>query len=163
MKIPFFSIHARAAVLFLALCGNAALYAAPNQNSTEPAVGTETVNVGDLPTPEVLRLAYFILLPGNHNYHGHRGQAMDEISAIAQSFGLDLKERGQGREEQKKSDARLVLAQRLLEPLRTRLTSEEHKPLLDHVEKALKHLTLALKFRGLEEEAQQLTPVSSGQ
>ena len=163
MNIPSFSNHARAAVLFLALSCAASLYAAPTEDAVQPSTGIETVNLAELTTPEVIRLAYYILLPGNHNYNAHRGQAMAEISEAAHSFGLDLKERGKGREDQKKSDGRLVLARRLLEPLRTRLTSEGEKPVLDHVEQALKEIVLALKHRGLDEEAQPLKQPESVQ
>jgi hypothetical protein len=163
MNIPSFSNHARAAVLFLALSCAANLYATPTEDAVQPSTGMEPVNVAELTTPEVVRLAYYILLPGNHNYNSHRGHAMTEISEAAHSFGLDLKERGKGGEDQKKSDGRLVLARRLLEPLRTRLTSEEEKPVLDHVEQALKEIVLALKHRGLDEEAQPLKQPESVQ
>ena len=119
MNIPSFSNHARAAVLFLALSCAASLFAAPTEDAvqpTQPSAGIETVNLAELTTPDVMRLAYYILLPGNHNYNSHRAYAMTEISEAAHSFGLDLKEHGKGREDQKKSDGRLVLARRLLEP-----------------------------------------------
>lgn len=163
MNIPSFSSHARAAVFFLALSCTATLYAAPTEDAVQPSAGIETVNVAELTTPEVIRLAYYILLPGNHNYNSHRAYAMTEISEAAHSFGLDLKERGKGKEDQKKSDGRLALARRLLEPLRTRLTSEEEKPALDHVEQALREIGLALKHRGLDEEAQPLKQPESDQ
>jgi hypothetical protein len=163
MTIPSFSNQARAAVLFLALSSAASLYAAPTEAEVQPPAGIETVNLAELTTPEVIRLAYYVLLPGNHNYNSHRAHAMTEISEAAHSFGLDLKERGKGGEDQKKSDGRLVLARRLLEPLRTRLTSEEEKPVLDHVEQALKEIVLALKHRGLDEEAQPLKQPESVQ
>jgi hypothetical protein len=166
MKVPSFSNHARAAVFCLALSGAASLYAAPTEDAVQPiqpSAGIETVNLAELTTPDVIRLAYYILLPGNHNYNSHRAYAMTEISEAAHSFGLDLKERGKGKEDQKKSDGRLVLARRLLEPLRTRLTSEEEKPALDHVEQALKEIVLALKHRGLDEEAQPLKQPESVQ
>jgi hypothetical protein len=166
MNIPSLAIHARAAVLFLALSCAGSLCAAPTEDAVQPvqpSSGIETVNLAELTTPEVIRLAYYILLPGNHNYNSHRGFAMTEISEAGHSFGLDLKERGKGKEDQKKSDGRLVLARHLLEPLRTRLTAEEEKPALDHVEQALKEIVLALKHRGLDEEAQPLKQPESDQ
>lgn len=134
----------------------AALHAAPADNTAEP--GTEYLDpngdFGNLTEPEALRLAYWVLYRGNHNYNGHRAVAMREIREAARLLGVELQGDGKGREEQSVSDARFHLARRLLEQARSRLTAEEQKPVLEHVHQALWQISLGLKIRAVEDDQQ---------
>src|ERR1051326_1919889 len=120
------------ALCVLTVC-SARLIAAPPEDAADVTASETLVDFTQLTTADALQLAYDVLLPGNHNYHGHRGRAMDEIASAAKAYGLDLTGRAKGNhEDQKKSDARLTLAQRILESARLRLIAEEQQAAIEH-------------------------------
>jgi hypothetical protein len=100
---------------------------------------------------DALQLAYSTLAEANHNYFGHRKAAMKQVQAAAQLLGIDLQGDGQGKEEQNQSDTQLAQVQQLLQQLGATLTSEEQKPVLEHIDKAVKRISMALMDRTIEE------------
>lgn len=145
-----------AVAMLVIIWSQVALHAAQPDNTAEP--GTEYLDpngdFSNLAEPEALRLAYWVLYRGNHNYNGHRAVAMRQIRGAAKLLGVELQGDGKGHEEQSISDGRFHLAQRLLEQARSRLTAEQQKPVLEHVDQALWQISLGLKIRAVEDEPQ---------
>jgi hypothetical protein len=98
----------------------------------------EAVNSGRL-----LRQAYFSLLLADHDYNGHRIEALKEIETAAKLLKIELRGDGQGHERQGVSDEQLRAARSLLEQARGGLETQPRK----HVEKAIKQIDVALKIR----------------
>ena len=129
-------------VIFVsALLFSANLHAAPDNNTI----------VASQAEVDGLQLAYSTLAEANHNYFGHRKAAMKQIQAAAQLLGIDLQGDGQGKEEQNQSATQLAQVQQLLQQLGATLTSEEQKPVLEHIDKAVKRISMALMDRAIEE------------
>jgi hypothetical protein len=98
----------------------------------------EAVNSGRL-----LRQAYLSLLLADHDYNGHRIEAMKEIETAAKLLKIEIKENGQRDEQQGVSDEQLRAARSLLDQAREGLETRPRK----HVEKAIKQIDVALKIR----------------
>lgn len=142
----------RMIIVALALTCCMSLRGATADNSSEQYAQIDpNVDVRALSNPDALSLAYGVLYVGNHNYNGHRASAMREIRKAAAILGVELKGDGQGHEEQQASDEAFHLAQRILEQVRTRLTTQDQQPILEHVDGALDHLSKGLKIRKIEQ------------
>ncbi len=96
------------------------------------------------PAPvDLLRQAYVTLAAADHDYKGHRVEAMRQIHAAARLLGLNLHGEGKGHEKQGVSDEQLRAAQALLQQASTSLSG---KP-LKHVQAAEKQISVALSIR----------------
>ncbi len=96
------------------------------------------------PAPvDLLRQAYVTLAAADHDYKGHRVEAMKQIHAAARLLGLNLHGEGKGHEKQGVSDEQLRAAQALLQQASTSLSG---KP-LKHVQAAEKQISVALSIR----------------
>jgi hypothetical protein len=146
MKLPsaYHCVGVITLVLALVL-GRSALAIPPDENvASEPAV----VDLKSLSNSEALKLAYFVLGPGNRNYQNHRASAMKEIKAAADLTNVEVTaDEFKGKEDQKMSNARLQLSLRLLTEIRDRWVEAGPNPALEHLEKAMKHLSRGLKIR----------------
>ena len=93
----------------------------------------------------LLEQAYTALHQADHDYKGHRVAAMKQIEAAAKLLGTPIPREGQGKghEKQVVSDTQLRTAQGLLEQAKTGLSG---KP-LNHVQKALEEIAMALKVK----------------
>src|SRR4051812_12550855 len=69
---------------------------------------------------EDLVQAYILLRTANNNYAGHRGNALREIEDAGHHLGLDLNGRGNERQRQMTSDAKVAEAGRILRDVRYR-------------------------------------------
>ena|ERR1035441_1283702 len=123
-KVWFRSV-AQAAVVCLALTFSMKL-------SARPAAS------GDL-----LQQAYTALEQADHDYKGHRKDAMKQIEAAGKLLGINLRGDGKAHEKQGVSDEQLRTAQGLLEEARSGLTGRP----LKHVNHALKQLRIALSIK----------------
>ena len=102
-----------------------------------------TLNVSAAPAGELLRHAYATLERADHDYKGHRHDAMKQIEAAAKLLGINVRGDGKGHEHQGVSDAQLHEAMGMLEQARGELKG---KP-LHHVNSAIKQLNIALSIK----------------
>jgi hypothetical protein len=87
--------------------------------------------------------AYAALERADHDYHGHRVDAMKQIEAAGKSVGVNVHGDGRAHEKQGVSDEQLRIAEGLLQQAKEGLKG---KP-LKHVNNALKQLHTALKIK----------------
>ena len=92
---------------------------------------------------DLLIKAYSNLEMADHDYKGHRADAMREIEAAAKEIGINVRGDGKGHERQGVSDEQLRIARGLLEEARGGLKG---KP-LNHVNKAISQIDVALKIK----------------
>ena len=95
------------------------------------------------PAANLLRQAYSTLAVADHDYKGHRVEAMKQIEAAAKVLKMDLHGDGRGHEKQGVSDEQLRAARTLLEQARPQLSGKA----LKHIDKAVAQLNTALKIR----------------
>jgi hypothetical protein len=131
----------RFTIFVSALLVGASLNAAPDNDTIVASQGEA----------DALQLAYSTLAEANHNYFGHRKAAMNQVRAAAKFLGIDLQGDGQGKEDQDQSDTQLAQVQQLLQQLSATLTGEEQKPVLEHLDKAAKRISMALMDRTIAE------------
>lgn len=125
MKKPFIRSFASVAVVCLALCFNLNLFAAP------AAPGA------------LLSQAYITLSVADHDYKGHRIEAMKQIEAAGKLLGVNVRGDGKGHEKQAASDQQLRAAQSLLQQASSGLSGKA----LKHVNKAIEHISTALAIK----------------
>jgi hypothetical protein len=92
---------------------------------------------------ELLIQAYTSLERADHDYKGHRADAMKQIEEAGKLLGVRIRGGGPGHERQWVSDEQLRTAQNLLEQARGSLKG---KP-LRHVNKAIKEISIALRIK----------------
>jgi hypothetical protein len=96
------------------------------------------------PVPgDLLIQAYTTLEKADHDYKGHRADAMREIEAAGKLLGIRVRGDGKGHEKQGVSDEQLRVAQGLLEQARGGLQGKA----LAHVNKAIQQISIALKIK----------------
>jgi hypothetical protein len=95
------------------------------------------------PPGELLREAYARLEKADHDYKGHRKHAMEQIEAAGKLLGVKVRGDGKGHEKQGVSDEHVQEAEKLLQAARGGLSGKA----LKHVNKALEHLSIALKIK----------------
>ena len=157
MRIQSFLLRAGAVSLLAGMLAAGNLHAGvPTDGASMVAAPGEFTNLAALdrmPTVDALRLAYEVLGPGKRNYLRHRGTAMAEIELAAKALGAEIGRKIQrAHDDQPKSDARIQLAQRMLERVRIRLTTEDQPAVVEHVDKAITELVKALKIRAIQDE-----------
>jgi hypothetical protein len=101
------------------------------------------LSAGPAASGDLLRQAYTTLERADHDYKGHRIDAMKQIEAAGKELGITLRGKGKGHEKQGLSDAQLRTAKGLLEEARAGLTGKA----LKHVNRALKQLDVALSIK----------------
>lgn len=92
---------------------------------------------------DLLRAAYTNLSQADHDYKGHRKDAMKQIEEAAKLLGVKLGGDGKDKEKQGVSDAHLREAANLLHQAQAGLAK---KP-LKHVEDAEKQISIALSIK----------------
>jgi hypothetical protein len=95
------------------------------------------------PPGELLREAYIRLEKADHDYKGNRKAAMEQIEKAAKLEGVNVRGDGRGRERQGISDEHLRAAENMLREARGGLKGKA----LKHANKALEHLSIALKIK----------------
>jgi hypothetical protein len=142
----------------------------PKKPGKTPAVLTEAVMLQEV---VALRQAYVLLAAGNHDYDGHRVKAMDAVQAAAQILYDHLMRQGNARqkaaaakekaaiaaareamnrvqmlhEPQATSDRQLRKAAEILVELRPTVVAHKQKKVLEHVDRAVKEIGIALAIR----------------
>lgn len=96
------------------------------------------------PAPgDLLIKAYGNLEMADHDYDGHRADAMKEVEAAGKELGIKVRGDGKGHEKQGVSDEQLRAARGLLEQAK----GELHGKPLNHVDKAIRQINIALKIK----------------
>ena len=95
------------------------------------------------PAGDLLIQAYASLEQADHDYKGHRADAMKQIEDAGKVLGVNIRGDGRGHEKQGVSDAQLRNAQNLLEQAKGELKGKA----LHHVNKAIKEISIALKIK----------------
>ena len=95
------------------------------------------------PAANLLRQAYATLEMADHDYKGHRVDAMKQIEAAGHALGISVRGDGRGHEKQGVSDEQLRAAESLLEQARPSLKGRA----LHHVNHALKQIHIALSIK----------------
>jgi hypothetical protein len=113
--------------------------AAPNQ--------LQLVAFRDRDEARMLRDAYQILATGNHDYQGHRVEAMHQIERAAASLGVGLQGDLENRQRQDLSDDRLRQARGLLQNVLGAAEVKNEQRIAGHVNEAMHQIDLALSIR----------------
>jgi len=95
------------------------------------------------PPAALLTQAYSALAQADHDYKGHRVNAMKQVQAAGKILGVNVRGDGKGHERQGVSDAQLRTAQGLLQQARASLSGKA----LKHVDKALQEISLSLSIK----------------
>jgi hypothetical protein len=98
---------------------------------------------------QALTNAYVLLANADHDYNGHRVQAMHAVRKAALRLRINLQGHGTGQAQpQGDSDAKLRKAQQILEQVRGSMGgSRRGAAVRQHVNEAIQHITTALQIR----------------
>jgi hypothetical protein len=144
MKMKLLSLT----VLISTLGGASLLAVTYPQASAMPASTVnqfETVKFSDTKEADMLHRAYRILATGDHDYHGHRAEAMKQVKKAADLLGLDLKGDDKDREKQFLSDDKLREARGLLQNVLGASEVKDQGHITKHINAAIKEINTALK------------------
>ncbi len=142
MKMKLLSLS-----VLISSLGSASLLAAtqPLDMSVSTANQFETVKFSDTKEADMLHRAYHILATGDHDYHGHRAEAMKQVKKAADLLGLDLKGDDKDREKQVLSDDKLREARGLLQNVLVASEVKDQGHITKHINAAIKEINTALK------------------
>src|SRR5215469_4085078 len=143
MKIKLLTLTAMVSVL-----GSASLLAVTPQAANTAVVSahhSERAKFNDTKEADMMHRAYRILASGDHDYHGHRAEAMNQVHKAADLLGLDLRGDDKDREKQPLSDDRLREARGLLEHVLGASEVKSQKHISHHIELAIKEIDVALR------------------
>ncbi|HEY1787477.1 MAG TPA: hypothetical protein VGJ73_04945 [Verrucomicrobiae bacterium] len=145
MKINIISLSAIVSVL-----GSTSLFAAtPSQTANVQVSASiaqfQTIGFNDSEEAGMMHRAYRILASGDHDYHGHRAEALNQIHKAADLLGVDLKGDDKDREKQVLSDDRLHEARDLLHHVLDAAEVKSQERISHHIELAIREIDLALR------------------
>ena len=103
----------------------------------------EPERAGSTGPGNLLPRAYVTLSMADHDYKGHRGEAMKQIAAAAKVLRINLHGDNVVREKQAVSDEQLRIARSLLQEARPQLRGGA----LKHVDKAINQINIALSVK----------------
>lgn len=102
---------------------------------------------GDPNEVTTLREAYNTLALADHDYKGHRHQAMHHLDRAANLLGADFMGDGKGGEPQRLSDAQLLGVKLILEKARGSIAAKGNNKVLEQVDAAIREIGIALTIR----------------
>lgn len=105
----------------------------------------ETVEFRDSAEAGMMHRAYHILATGDHDYHGHRVEALNQIRKAAKLLGVDLSGDDKDHQKQFLSDDKLRDARGLLENVLNASEVKSQKRISHHIEQAIKEINSALR------------------
>ena len=91
--------------------------------------------------------AYDDLATANHDYGGHRANAMKQVEEAGKILKIDLHGNAKTRERQMDSDAQLREARQQLETVRKEFSPDDIKRIDEHLTHAIREIDAALKTR----------------
>jgi hypothetical protein len=127
------------------------LAATPSQTASVQATAStfaQFQTVGefrDSAEADMMHRAYRILASGDHDYHGHRAEAMNQIHKAADMLGVDLRGDDKDREKQYLSDDRLREARDLLNHVLGASEVKGQERISHHIDLAIKEINAALR------------------
>jgi hypothetical protein len=134
----------------VSILGGASLLAATpaqtaNTSAAAPSAKFQMLGFSDSKEAGMLHSAYHILATGDHDYHGHRVKAMEQIHKAADLLGLDLT--GDDRDHQKQvlSDDKLREARGDLQSVLGAAEVKSQKRISDHIANAISQIDVALR------------------
>lgn len=139
-------------VLVSILGGASLLAATPPQVAGAPVSASspaqfQMLAFRDTAEADMLHRAYHILATGDHDYHGHRIKAMEQVHKAADMLGVDLTGDDKDHEKQVLSDDKLREARGLLEHVLGASEVKDQKRIAKHIKGAIKEIDAALKKR----------------
>jgi hypothetical protein len=145
MKTTIISLSAIVSVL-----GSTSLFAVtPSQTANVQASASfaqfQTIGFNDSEEAGMMHRAYRILASGDHDYHGHRVEALNQIHKAADLLGVDLKGDDKDHEKQFLSDDRLREARDLLHHVLDAAEVKSQDRISHHIELAIREIDLALR------------------
>jgi hypothetical protein len=150
MKSTHISNSIKAAVLVTAVSCAANLRAVTNL-SVQPLDGVtvgqnqlETVAFSDTKEAHMLHEAYRMICHGDHDYNGHRVEAMHHLDKAAEYLGEDLAGDRNAHETQALSDDKMKYAQELIIKVRDAATVKDQPRIRKELNLAIKQINLAL-------------------
>ena len=153
MKSKHLSNSIKAAVLVTALSHGASLRAITTPTA-QPLGGVatdqiqlETVDFKDRPEAKMLAHAYTILATGDHDYAGHRVEAMKHVEVAGKFLGLDLAGDLKDHEKQVLSDDKMLQAQRMLAHLVKMASIKDQDRVVNQLNDAINQINLALAVK----------------
>jgi hypothetical protein len=99
---------------------------------------------GDVQT---LTQAYSTLASPDHDYQGHRIKAMESIRKAARLMGQKIAGDGKAKEQQAVSDTQLRGVQTMLQKVRGSVSGGNQQRVVQHINEAMHHLTVALSIK----------------
>ena len=153
MKTPNFSHTMKTtAVAIAVVCGTAAYATTLPATTTLTGAGVSpgeftAVAFSDSAEAGQLRQAYQILATGDHDYKGHRVQAMHAVERAGKLLGIDLAGDLKDRSPQKLSDERLREAQNLITQVLGAASVKNQKRVAKNLNAAVAHINTALSVR----------------
>jgi hypothetical protein len=115
---------------------------APAQAPAASATPFERV---DFSEAAKLHRAYHILATGDHDYHGHRAKAMEQVKKAAALLGVDLSGDDRDREKQALSDDLLREARGNLHDVLNAAEVKGQERISKHIQAAIDQIDTALK------------------
>jgi hypothetical protein len=107
----------------------------------------ETVDFKDRPEAKMLTRAYTILALGDHDYAGHRVEAMKHLEMAGKFLGVDLAGDLKDHERQVLSDDKMRQARRLLEHLIKAASIKDQDRVVNQLNDAVNQIDLALAVK----------------
>jgi hypothetical protein len=146
MKTNIISLSAIVTVLG----GTSLLAVAPPQTANVQAPASisaqfQTIDFSDSAEAGMMHHAYRILASGDHDYHGHRVEAMHQIHKAADFLGVDLTGDDKFHEKQFLSDDRLREARDLLKNVRNAAEVKSQDRISHHIDLAIHEIDAALR------------------
>ena len=154
MKISYISSSIKAAALVSALSCGANLRAVTtpkvqldsgiNAGRSQFESVDDSVEFNKRPEAKMLAHAYAILARGDHDYNGHRVEAMHHLERAGKILGMDLDGDLKDHEKQALSDVKMRQAQRLINHLIKAAIIRDQPKVIDQLSDANNQIDLAL-------------------
>jgi len=154
MKTSYISSSIKAAALITALSCGANLRAVTtptvqsdsgiNAGQSQFESVDDSVEFSKRPEARMLAHAYKILARGDHDYNGHRVEAMHHLERAGKILGVDLDGDLKDHEKQALSDDKMRQVQRLINHLIRAATLRDQPKVIDQLSDANNQIDLAL-------------------
>lgn len=109
--------------------------------------GFQVMAFRDSAEAKMLRDAYIILSTGDHDYNGHRVDAMQQVRAAADSLGLDVSGDATGGKPQPLSDERMREAKNLIVQVRDSAAVKDQAKVVKKLNEAIHQINSALGIK----------------
>jgi len=153
MKSKYLSNSIKATVLITAFSHGASLRAItppaaqPMDGVATGQIQLETVDFKDRPEAKILTRAYTLLALGDHDYAGHRVEAMKHLEVAGKFLGMDLAGDLTNHSRQVLSDQKMLEAQRMLAHLVKMASVKDQGRVVNQLNDAINEISLGLAVK----------------